>query len=68
MGADFASEDMVITSSPPPIAPLMVDNFSEVEIAAWMHLRQVSVSSRDPNGNAIHRYEIENHYFADSSI
>ena len=67
-GADFASDGLVIASAPPPIAPLMVDNFSEVERVARRYRRQVSVSVKDPNGNAVRKHEVLNQYFADSSI
>jgi putative ABC transport system permease protein len=67
-GADFAGDGLVIAACPPPIAPLMQDNFSGVEQVARMYGRQVSVSTKDPNGNALNKYEINNQFFADSTV
>lgn len=67
-GADFATEGMVIASCPPPITPLLVDNFPEVEKAARMYRRQVSISTKDVSGNALNKYEVQRQYFADSTI
>jgi putative ABC transport system permease protein len=67
-GADFAGDGLVIAACPPPIAPLMHDNFPGIDQVARMYGRQVSVSTKDPNGNALNKYEIQNQFFADSTI
>ena len=67
-GVDFAGEGLVIASCPPPITPLLIDNFPEVEKAARMYRRQMSVSTKDESGNALNKFEVRNQYFADSTI
>lgn len=67
-GADFAGDGMVIATCPPVIAPLMAENIGEIEQTARMFQRNISISTKDVNGSAINEFEVENNYFADSTI
>jgi putative ABC transport system permease protein len=55
-----------LATTPPPIAPLMKDFFPEVEEAARMYSRNVTISHPEEQGGA--SFEESGIYFADSSI
>src|SRR5436190_12816486 len=55
-----------LATTPPPIAPLMKDFFPEVEEAACMYSRNVTLSHPEEQGGA--SFEESGIYFADSAI
>ncbi len=61
-----APNGMKIASSPPPIAPLMADFFPEVENAARVYNRNVSISH--PEGQEGESFEETGVLFADSAL
>ena len=62
-----APNDLLLASSPPPIAPRMKEFFPEVEETARVYGRNISISL--PKGNdVIDSFEERNVFFADSSI
>jgi putative ABC transport system permease protein len=61
-----APNGMKLASSPPPIAPLMADFFPEVEEAARVYRRNVSVSH--PEGQEGESFEEPSVLFADSAL
>jgi len=60
----FADPDMVLVNSPAPMAPLLAAEIPEIQVAARMYPR--SVSLREPGSNQ--QFEMERAHFADSSI
>lgn len=63
-----APNDMKLASSPPPIAPRMKEFFPEVEEAARIYGRSVSISKVDDLSSESDSYEEQNVLFADSTI
>ncbi|SKC66714.1 ABC transporter permease [Ohtaekwangia koreensis] len=59
-----APNGLKLATTPPPIAPVMKDFFPEVEAAARVYGRNVSISKNGGNES----FEESNVYFADSSI
>lgn len=59
-----APNGLILATSPPPIAPLMRDFFPEVETAARMYARNVSIRRPDQ----AEAFEESGVFFADSSI
>ncbi|WP_333820295.1 ABC transporter permease [Ohtaekwangia sp.] len=59
-----APNGLKLASSPPPIAPVMKDFFPEVEEAARVYGRNVSISRE----NSKESFEESNIYFADSAL
>jgi putative ABC transport system permease protein len=59
-----APNGLKLATTPPPIAPVMKDFFPEVEAAARVYRRNVSISKNEGNES----FEESNVYFADSSI
>jgi putative ABC transport system permease protein len=62
--ASFGGSDMVMETIPAPIAPLMQQDFPQVEQIARLYGRGISVRA----ANSEESYEIENAVFADSTI
>lgn len=62
--ADFGEEPMTINQVPGPMGPAMIDFFPQVESAARMFPRSLSV--RDPKTDS--QFEVENTMFADSTV
>ncbi|MEZ4956568.1 MAG: ABC transporter permease [Saprospiraceae bacterium] len=62
--ASFGGSDMVMGTIPAPIAPLMQQDFPQIEQIARLYGRGISVRA----ANSEESYEIENAVFADSTI
>lgn len=62
--ASFGGSDMVMGTIPAPIAPLMQQDFPQIEQIARLYARGISVRAV----NSEESYEIENAVFADSTI
>lgn len=62
----YAPNELLIASTPPPIAPRMKEFFPEVEEAARLYGRNVSITR--VNGDESDSYEENSVYFADSTI
>ena len=62
--ASFGGSEMVMGSIPAPIAPLMQQDFPQIEQIARMYNRSISVRAVD----AEESFEIENAVFADSTF
>ena len=66
--AGFAGSDLVLARIPPPISPLLRDYFPEVEHAARLFGRGMSTSIKGENNQTLENFEVENLYFADSTL
>ena len=62
--ASFGGNEMVIGAIPAPIAPLMEQDFPQIEKIARLYNRSISVRAVD----ASESFEIENAVFADSTV
>ena len=60
----FANPDMVLTRNPAPMAPLLAAQIPEIQVAARMYPR--SVSLREPGSNQ--QFEMADAHFADPGI
>ncbi len=62
--ATFSESEMVMGQIPAPFAPLMIQDFPQLEQVSRMYNRSISVREINSNQN----FEIENAYFTDSTF
>ena len=66
--AGFGNSDVTLARIPPPISPLLADYFPEVEHTARLFARDMSVKIKGENNRILNNFEVENLYFADSTV
>jgi len=66
--AGFGNTDVTLARVPPPISPLLRDYFPEIEHSARMFARSISTSIKGENNRVIKNFEVENLFFADSTV
>ena len=60
------SSNEQVARIPPPVAPLLLDNFPEMETVARMYQRSATIEVKQKEKS--NRFEVENIFFADSGL
>ncbi len=64
----FAGGSMELARTPPPLSPLLTENFPEIERASRFFIRSASIEVPSSNGGENKRYEEGRFFFADSTL